>query len=79
MRLLMGEDWAGPYAFDQRTRPPFVAMEKKSSILRFCMYGGMDVWVYVLVLCAESRCSFVVGKERKGEKGRERERKREKG
>lgn len=46
MRLLMGEDWAGPYAFDQRTRPPFVAMEKKSSILSFCMYGvngSMDV------------------------------------
>lgn len=51
MRLLMGEDWAGPYAFDQRTRPPFVAIEKKSSIL--------------YILCAELRCScsFVVWKE----------------
>lgn len=40
MRLLMGEDWAGPYAFDQRTRPPFVAMEKKSSIFCICIYVG---------------------------------------
>lgn len=32
MRLLMGELCDGPYALDHKTRPPFVAMKKKSSI-----------------------------------------------